>query len=108
MATARPLVEACRERRASPLPAMAAAAWALLFAASSAYWAAGGMLGSETVANDLAERVAARDPGFVATLWAAAALKASLALLALALTRRWGARSGRILRSRLSPATPAH
>jgi len=56
------------------------------------------MLGSETVANDLAERVAARDPGFVATLWAAAALKASLALLALALTRRWGTRSGRILR----------
>jgi hypothetical protein len=95
VATAPPLV---KPRRASTWPAAAAAVWALLFAASSAYWAAGGMFGSETVAKALAEQAVARDPGFVATLWAAAALKASLALLALALSRQWGARPGRILR----------
>jgi Protein of unknown function (DUF3995) len=98
VATARPLVEPSPERRVSTWPGVATAVWALLFAASSAYWAAGGMLGSETVAKDLAERAIARDPGFVATLWAAAALKASLAVLALALTRPRGPRSGRILR----------
>jgi hypothetical protein len=77
---------------------IAAAVWALLFAATSAYWAAGGKLGTDTVARALAERVAARDPGFVATLWAAAALKALLAALALALTRPWRTRSARVLR----------
>jgi hypothetical protein len=98
VATARPLVEPCPECRVSGLAGVAAAVWALLFAASSAYWAAGGMLGSETVGSALAERAAARDPGFVAMLWAAAALKGLLVLLALALTCRWGARSGRLLR----------
>jgi hypothetical protein len=77
---------------------IAAAVWALLFAATSVYWAAGGKLGTDTVARALAERVAARDPGFVATLWAAAALKALLAALALALTRPWRTRSARVLR----------
>jgi Protein of unknown function (DUF3995) len=98
VATAHRPVESRPQCRVRALPGAAAAVWALLFAASSAYWAAGGMLGSETVAKALAEQAAARDPAFVATLWAAAALKASLAALALALTRRWGARSGRVLR----------
>jgi hypothetical protein len=83
--------------RVAPL-GIAAAVWALLFAATSAYWAAGGKLGTDTVARALAERVAARDPGFVATLWAAAALKALLAVLALALTRPWRTRFARVLR----------
>jgi hypothetical protein len=75
-------------------PASAPALWALLFAAASAYWAAGGTAGAGTVATALAERAAERDPGFVATLWATAALKAALAALALSLTRP----RGRILR----------
>jgi hypothetical protein len=75
-------------------PGVAAALWALLFAATSAYWAAGGTAGRATVATALAERAAERDPGLVATLWATAALKAALAGLALSLTRP----RGRILR----------
>jgi hypothetical protein len=73
----------------------AAAGWALLFAAASAYWAAGGRVGSGTVAVALAEQAAERDPGFVATLWVAAVLKALLAVLALALAAR---RPGRVVR----------
>jgi hypothetical protein len=87
MARTHPATSSAALDARSRLPAAAAAAWATVFAAASAYWAAGGTGGSATIANDLAERAAARDPGFVATLWTAAALKLLLAALALALAR---------------------
>jgi Protein of unknown function (DUF3995) len=71
-------------------PAVAAAVWALLFALNSAYWAAGGTAGAHTVANDLAQQAADREPGIVAALWAATVLKLLLAGLALALARPRG------------------
>lgn len=98
MARTRPATSSAALDARSRLPAAAAAAWATAFAAASAYWAAGGTGGSATIANDLAERAAARDPGFVATLWTAAALKLLLAALALALARPVAGRLGSAVR----------
>lgn len=68
----------------------AACAWALLFAALSFYWAAGGTLAVETNAPAITRPVLAREPGWIALLWATGALKAVAGLLALALVRPWG------------------
>ncbi len=65
--------------------AYAACAWALIFAAVSFYWAAGGTVGADTVGG-----VITRLPGIVALLWVTAALKVLGGLLALALVRPWG------------------
>jgi len=62
-----------------------AAAWALVFAAMSFYWAAGGSIGASTLSDAIVEPARAREPGFVAVLWATGALKAIAGLLALAL-----------------------
>jgi Protein of unknown function (DUF3995) len=78
--------------------ALTAAVWWLLFAGASAYWAAGGGLGSHTIARDLVEQAEARDPSFVAMLWIAAAGKTLLAGLALALGRPIAGRVGRLVR----------
>jgi len=71
-------------------PAYAACAWAAVFAAMSFYWAAGGTVGSNTIGDIIRTPALARDPAFVAILWATGALKAIAALLALALVRPWG------------------
>jgi hypothetical protein len=70
--------------------AYAAAAWALAFAAYSFYGALGGELGVDQLANDIRQQAEDRDPGFVAELWVAGALKLAVAFLALALVRSWG------------------
>lgn len=67
----------------------AAATWAFLFAALSLYWAAGGDAGLGTLAEGIREPALARDPSFVAILWATVVLKVLAGLLALALCRRW-------------------
>ncbi|HLZ71813.1 MAG TPA: DUF3995 domain-containing protein [Dehalococcoidia bacterium] len=68
----------------------AAFAWAMLFAALSFYWAAGGAAGVETNAPAITRLVLARDPVWIAILWATGALKVLAGLLALALVQRWG------------------
>jgi hypothetical protein len=70
--------------------AYAAACWAFAFALYSLYGALGGDLGVDQLANDIREQAEERDPGFVAQLWAAAALKLIVGLLALALVQDWG------------------
>ena len=66
----------------------AACIWALVFAAISFYWAAGGTAGSETIGPAITDM--ARDPAFIAVLWGTGALKVLGGLLALALVRPWG------------------
>lgn len=65
--------------------AYAAGAWALVFAAMSVYWAAGGTVGANTLSGAIK-----RLPGIVALLWGVAAVKALGGLFALALVRPWG------------------
>lgn len=66
----------------------AACVWALVFAAISFYWAAGGTAGSDTIGPAITNM--ARDPAFIAVLWGTGALKVLGGLLALALVRPWG------------------
>ena len=86
---ARPIVPARASSTARPWSpdgaAYAACAWAVVFAAASFYWAAGGTVGEDTVGG-----VITRLPGIVALLWVTGALKVIGALLALALVRPWG------------------
>lgn len=67
--------------------AYGACLWALLFAALSFYWAAGGRIGEGTIGAAVEEPALAREPAFVALLWATAILKVIAAALALALVR---------------------
>ena len=78
-------------------PALAAAAWAALFALASLYWALGGEAGGETLGVEIERMARERDPAFVAQLWAAFVLKALAAVLALALWRGRGGRPARVL-----------
>jgi hypothetical protein len=82
-------------RRAGSFPrgawaAYAAGGWALLFAAPSFYWAAGGTVGTGTLDPGIAAM--ARDPWFVAVVWATGVAKVLAGLLAFALVRPWGRR----------------
>jgi len=77
-------------RRLPAWAGYAACAWALIFAAMSFYWAAGGGLGIETQAPGIKEYAEAREPWFVALLWATGAAKVIGGLLALALVQPWG------------------
>ena len=70
--------------------AYAAAIWAVLFAALSFCWAAGGLAGADLVAPAAKSMAVARVPWFVAVLWATALLKLFGGLVALALVRAWG------------------
>ena len=65
-----------------------ACGWAMIFAAVSFYWAAGGTLGSDTIGPALTSL--AHDPVFVAILWSTGGLKVVVGLLALALVQSWG------------------
>jgi hypothetical protein len=87
-----------RAQRASPAWAgRAACAWAGIFALMSLYWAAGGMVGSETLGVEIDRLAHERDASFVGELWAAFALKLVAAALALALVEPWGRRLPRRL-----------
>jgi Protein of unknown function (DUF3995) len=77
--------------------AYAAAAWALLFAAMSFYWALGGTLGLDTLGNELEREARAREPETLALVWVTGLLKVAGAALALALVRPWGRRLPRRL-----------
>lgn len=68
----------------------AACAWALVFAAISLYWAAGGTAGGDTIGPALMRLAFARDPEFIAVLWLTGALKVLAGVLALALVQSWG------------------
>lgn len=68
----------------------AAGGWAVLFAAQSFYYAAGGTAGAETWPGAIAAPVLARDPGWVAIMWGTGAAKLVGGVLALALVRPWG------------------
>jgi hypothetical protein len=70
----------------------AAGAWAAVFAVLSLYWAAGGLIGGDTLGAEIDRLAREREPGFVASLWSAFALKAIAAALALALVESWGRR----------------
>ena len=52
----------------------AAFAWALLFAALTFYWAAGGTAGVHTLSKSIREPALRREGGFVAILWATGVL----------------------------------
>jgi hypothetical protein len=69
---------------------LAAAAWALAFAAVSFYWAAGGELGLETVGEQIERDALAREPDAIALVWVTGGLKVLGAALALALVRPRG------------------
>jgi hypothetical protein len=71
----------------------------------SLYWAAGGLVGGETLGVEIDRLAHERDASFVAGLWAAFALKALAATLALALVQRWGRRLPRRLLLLLGGAT---
>lgn len=74
----------------SPWPGYAAFGVGLLYAVVSAYWAAGGTAGLDTVGGELARSTRAREPVMVAVLWFTVALKLLAALLGPALVRhRW-------------------
>lgn len=86
--TAPAVTGAGRPNRAAYL----AAAWALLFAVPSVYWALGGTAGLDLVSTG-AKRLAVERPGwFVALLWVTAAGKVLAGLLALSLVQDWGRR----------------
>lgn len=70
----------------------AAAAWSVSFALPSLYWAAGGTLGAGTIGPAVEGPALAREPAFVAFLWATASAKLLGGLLGLML-------AGRLLRA---------
>jgi hypothetical protein len=72
--------------------AYAACAWALAFAASGFYWAAGGTVLLDTIGGEIGRRTRARDPDFVAVGWVTNGLKVIAAVLVLALVRPFGER----------------
>ena len=65
-----------------------AGAWAFVFGAMSAYWAAGGTLGLHAVSPEIV--ALSENPWFVPLLWVVVVAKVLLGLLALALVRPWG------------------
>jgi hypothetical protein len=85
----------------------AACAWAAIFALMSLYWAAGGQVGGKTIGVEIYRLGRERDPSLVAQLWTAFALKALIAMLALALVQAWGRRLPRRLLLVLAGATGA-
>lgn len=63
-----------------------------LYAAVSAYWAAGGAVGLDTLGGTLAEQARARNPQLIAIVWLTVVLKLVGAVLGLALVQPWGRR----------------
>jgi hypothetical protein len=69
--------------------AWAAAGWMLAFAAMSAYWAAGGRIGVDTLGGTIETYADERGTQFVVALWLIAALKVVAAALPIALVEDW-------------------
>lgn len=93
--------------RPTRAPGVAAFAWAVIFALMSLYWAAGGMIGGDTLGAEIDRLARQRDRSFIVSLWTAFALKALAATLALALVQRWGRHLPRRLLLALAAATGA-
>lgn len=66
----------------------AACAWSFVFAATSAYWAAGGTQGLDAVSPEIVSLT--KSPWFVPLLWGVVVAKVLLGMLALAFIRGWG------------------
>ncbi|GAA2107972.1 DUF3995 domain-containing protein [Actinomadura alba] len=64
----------------------------LLYALVSAYWAAGGTAGLDTLGGELERLARARDPLMIAMVWLIAGLKLVAAVLGPALVQSWGRR----------------
>jgi Protein of unknown function (DUF3995) len=64
--------------------AYGAAAWSILFAAMSAFWALGGTLGLDTLGNEIERDARAREPDVIALVWVTALLKVVGAALVIA------------------------
>src|SRR5579863_7454453 len=64
-----------------------ASVWSLLFAGTSFYWAAGGMLGVDTLGSAIQAQV--HDPAFIAVVWLTGGVKLAAGLGALTLARPW-------------------
>lgn len=79
-----------RRSRRTTWFAYAACAWAFIFAAFSFYWAAGGMIGVETLGESMARLAAAHDSELITLTWITGVLKVIAGLLALTLVQRWG------------------
>ncbi|MGI5241277.1 DUF3995 domain-containing protein [Dactylosporangium sp. CA-139066] len=79
-------------------PGYAAAAWGVLFAVPSLFWALGNDFGaSTTVSPSLVELAQDGVAWFLAVLWATVVLKLVAAAIGLGLTRSWGPAAGRLL-----------
>jgi hypothetical protein len=70
--------------------AYAAAAWSFVFAAMSFYWAAGGLIGAETLGDGIKALALARDSELLTLTWITGGLKVIAGLLALSLVQSWG------------------
>jgi Protein of unknown function (DUF3995) len=70
----------------------AAAAWAILFALLSLYWALGGTAGGGTLGVELERLAVERDPAVVLALWASVLFKLAGAGIVLALVESRGPR----------------
>lgn len=84
-------------RRPATWPAYAAAVWSFVFAAMSFYWALGGTIGIDTLAESIKEKASTEDQGFLALTWATGVLKVAGGFVALALVHPWGRRIPRKL-----------
>jgi hypothetical protein len=78
--------------------AYGATAWAFVFAAISFYWAAGGLVGVDTLGEGMRELALARDPELGAITWITGILKVVAGLFALSLVQAWGQRIPRWIR----------
>ena len=74
-------------QRSLTWPALAAATWCCAFAARGAYWAAGGTVGTGTLAGDLRRLATERPAPAVAVLWTTVAVELLAAAAALNLAR---------------------
>lgn len=70
-------------------PAYAAALWAFAFALMSFYWAAGGLVGVDTLGTGMKQLAEARDPELITVTWITGILKVIAGLLVLSLIPRW-------------------
>lgn len=78
------------QARSATWAAYAACTWALVFAAQSFYWAAGGTIGLNTLGPTIQALAQARDPVLVGLVWVTGGVKIIGALFALALVQQWG------------------
>jgi hypothetical protein len=62
------------------------------------YWAAGGMVGADTLGEGMRELALARDPELIGLTWITGILKVVAGLVALSLVQAWGRRIPRWMR----------